>query len=442
MTGHTAPPRGRVSLLGVIAGGLLIGAGGFGLFRVTNANPAGDLPALPPLPPVSEGRPDPVGLPPLLPAGGPLPVVLPPLGERPKPGEVAPPPAPLPPPPPVMPSPALPVMPSPTPGPPTPVNVPPVGDLPKPGGFDPPALPPITPEIGPAPKPTLPELPPAPKPALPELPPAAKPVPPLAQPVELAPFPAPAPGLPTIQPLNPDFNLRPSVPGNTVTPGSTPAEVPPVPRPAVTVLPAPVGPLDPPPTPGDPPVTLTLRQAMMSAALGAGFALAPTPVLRAEEPPRPQPVPEVDVKTQISDLKKEVAALRKQNEVQADYILGRTDGKAALLPVDLGLLKRVQTLEEAIVRIEKKLDATKQVVGSSPIGDPAPTGGKGTIRLINEYATDVKIVVNGTSHELKSNELKEVTVPAGEFVYELLATGAAKTTSTIKDTERVTLRIR
>lgn len=430
MTGHTAPPRGRVSLLGVIAGGLLIGAGGFGLFRVTNANPAGDLPALPPLPPVSEGRPDPVGLPPLLPAGGSLPVVLPPLGERAKPGEVAPPPAPLPPPPPVMPSPALPAMPSPTPDLPKPVALPPVGDLPIPGGFDPPALPPITPDRGPAPKPTMPELPPAPKA-----------VPPLAQPVELAPLPAPAPGLPPIQPLNPDFNLRPSVPANTVNPGPSPAEVPPVPRPVVTVLPAPVGPLDPPPTPGDPPVTLTLRQAMMSAALGAGFALAPTPVLRAEEPPKPQPVPEVDVKTQIADLKKEVAALRKQNEVQADYILGRTDGKAALLPVDLGLLKRVQTLEEAIARIEKKLDATKQVVGSSPIGGGA-SAGTGTIRLINEYATDVKIVVNGTSHDLKSNELKEVAVPAGLFMYELLATGAERKTSTITDGERVTLRIR
>ena len=429
MTGHTAPPRGRVSLLGVIAGGLLIGAGGFGLFRVTNANPAADLPALPPLPPVSEGRPDPVGLPPLLPAGGSLPVVLPPLGERPKPGEVAPPPAPLPPPPPVMPSPALPAMPSPTPDLPTPVNVPPVGDLPKPGGFDPPALPPITPEIGPAPKPAMPEVPPAPKP-----------VPPLAQPVELAPLPAPAPALPTIQPLNPEFNLRPSVPGNTVTPRPTPAEVPPVPRPVVTVLPAPVGPLDPPTTPGDPPVMLTLRQAVMSAALGAGFVLAPTPVLRAADDPK-QPAAELDVKKAIDDLKKEVAALRKQNEVQADYILGRTDGKAPVLPVDLGLLKRVQTLEEAIARIEKKLDATKQVVGSSPIGGGASTG-TGTIRLINEYATDVKIVVNGTSHDLKSNELKEVAVPAGEFVYELLATGAAKTTSTIKDTERVTLRIR
>ena len=157
--------------------------------------------------------------------------------------------------------------------------------------------------------------------------------------------------------------------------------------------------------------------------------------------PAKQPAAELDVKKAIDDLKKEVAALRKQNEVQADYILGRTDGKAPVLPVDLGLLKRVQTLEEAIVRIEKKLDATKQVVGSSPIGGGA-SAGTGTIRLINEYATDVKIVVNGTSHDLKSNELKEVAVPAGEFVYELLATGAARTTSTIKDTERVTLRIR
>jgi len=427
MTGHTAPPRGRVSLLGVIAGGLLIGAGGFGLFRVTSANPAGELPALPPLPPVSEGRPDPLGLQPVLPAAAPVPVVLPPLGTLPTPSEVAPPPAPLPPP-------DLPKVPSPKPlpDPPKPVPLPNVGDLPLPGGFEPPALPAL-PAV-PAPKPVMP---PAPMPV-----PAA-----VAPPVEIAPLPAVAP----IQPMNPEFNLRPAVPGNTVTPKALPAEVPPAPRPVVSVVPAPVGPLDPPPTPGDPPVTLTLRQTALATALGVGFALAPAPAARAEEP-KPAAA-DIELKKQIDDLKKEVAALRKQNEVQGEYLLGRTDGKAPVTQLDHGLLKRVETLEEAIARIEKKVDATKQVVGSSPLGNPTPIGnggnpppatttGSGTIRLINEYPTEVKIVVNGVSHDLKANELKQVTVPAGEFVYELMAAGATKTTSTIKDAERVTLRIR
>lgn len=420
MAGQTASPRGRVSLLGVIVGGLLIGAGGFGLFRVTSANPGGDGLSLPPLPPVSEPRPDAVGLP-VLPAGGPIPVVVPPLGDLPKSGDV-----PLPPPPAALPAPTLPAMPPvgdlPKPGGLPPVgDLPKLGDLPKPGGFDPPALPLV--------KPTVPEVGPAPKPV---------------QPTELAPLPAGVPPLPPMPPTNPDFNLRPSAPGNTVNPKPSPAELP---QPAVSVLPAPVGPLDPPMTPGDPPVPLTLRQTMLSAALGVGFALSPSPVLHAQDPAKekdkdkekdPKPV-EVDVKKQIEDLKKEIAALRKQHEVNDDFIHGRKD---PILPADHGLLKRVQTLEEAIKRIEAKLDAgTRQAVGSSPIREAA-VAGTGTIRLINEYPTDVRIVVNGVSHELKPNELKELAVPAGEFVYELLAAAAAKTTSTIKDGERVTLRIR
>jgi len=432
MTGHTAPPRGRVSLLGVIAGGLLIGAGGFGLFRVTHANPAGELPALPPLPPLSEGRPDPLGLHPVIPAAAPVPVVLPPLGLPPTPAEVAPPPAPLPPPAlPKVPSPTpLPDPPKPVPAPPMPVPLPNVSDLQLPSGFG---------------LPTPPAVPTPPAPGLtPPVAPAPKLVLPVAPPVEIAPLPAIAP----IQPTKPDLNLRPAAPGNTVTPKALPAEVPPAPRPVVSVLPAPVG-IDPPPTPGDPPVMLTLRQTALATALGIGFALAPAPA-RAEEP-KPAVV-DVELQKQIDDLKKEVAALRKQNEVQGEYLLGRTDGKEAITPLDHGLLKRVQTLEEAIARIEKKFDATKQVVGSSPLGNPTPVGngaltpatatGSGTIRLINEYPTDVKIVVNGVSHDLKMNELKQVTVPAGEFVYELMAAGATKTTSTIKDAERVTLRIR
>lgn len=187
-------------------------------------------------------------------------------------------------------------------------------------------------------------------------------------------------------------------------------------------------------------MTFQLRRTVLAAALG--FTLAPN-ALRAQEPKddvKPmKPADEPDLKKQVADLKKEVDALRKQNEVQADLILGRSDGKDPVTPVDRGLLKRVQTLEEAIKRIEARLDAApKQVVGSSPIG----TAGTGVVRLINEYPTDVEIVVNGVAHKLKASELKELSVPAGEFVYELLAVGAVKTTSTIKDAERVTLRIR
>jgi hypothetical protein len=54
----------------------------------------------------------------------------------------------------------------------------------------------------------------------------------------------------------------------------------------------------------------------------------------------------------------------------------------------------------------------------------------------------ISIVVNGTSYRVAPSKTFDVDVPAGEFSYQLLESGAASTKSVIKEKETVTLRIK
>ena len=389
----------RVSFGRIVAAGLILGAGGFGLLRATRAEP---IPVTPPIS-VAEPRLDP-NLP-----------TLPVLGTFP------------------LPAPALP---------------------PLPGALD----------TLPVPLPTVPELP---KPAE------------TAQPI------VPAPSTPPTLPMNPKNPLRPAlVPLNLilevqvlpvpVVPEAIPVlgEIPQPPRkigdeilvpplPVVDRLPAPrlvstpvetksPGPLTitpPKPAPGDAPM-LSIQKLTLSTALGVAMALAPTSALRAEEPKSTT----VDAKT-IEELKKEIKDLKEDLKRSKDMlgvldsqVMGRQDGKG-LTATDEGLLKRMDKMEKAIKDIDTKLVAmnetlTKRTAGASPGESIKLAAGLGKVKVVNEFATKISIVVNEKSYPLAPSQEKEIEVPMGSFSYMLIGEGSAKTTSAIKEGETVTLRIR
>jgi hypothetical protein len=81
-------------------------------------------------------------------------------------------------------------------------------------------------------------------------------------------------------------------------------------------------------------------------------------------------------------------------------------------------------------------------------GKPTPsataplTGPKGVVRIVNEYPVEISLLVNGKSYRVAPSESRSIDVPSGSYTYELLQSGAAATTSPIRDGETVTLRIR
>ena len=456
--GNRTGRRWPVAVL-VTAGGLFLGAGGFGLFRAAHAEP---VPAAPP-----QFRPA-VGDPP---TGTFDPAVTPALGI-----------VPAAPPPPVIPAPAIPDRPG---------DVLPVPQLPVPAGpragavepipmraSDLPQVPPPV-EVLPAPLPVTTRDPAPPVPVVP-LPaaPAAAPKPPTTKPAPVkepavrdvfpvpveVPQPAPpaksagSPPLPP--PVPPSLNLQPSQPRHNVKPVEPAPAVPPVTMefPAAPTVelnapaagPGPRGSAAPGvPTaravtaslsPGDAPMLLSFRQVTGVAVLGTALLAVPG---FADEPKPTDTVKHEDlapIKRQVEDLRRDVKELREALE-----------GKSDKGSVTDGLLKTVRNLEATLNRLDQRLtgfetklsDATR-TAGSSPLAGGMTPGivTRSTVKIVNEYPVEISMLVNGVPYRVAPNSTREVSVTSGTFKYQLLTSGGGEVSSPIKDAETVTLRVR
>jgi len=390
----------RVSFGRIVAAGFILGAGGFGLLRATRAEP---IPVAPPIS-VAEPRIDPN-----LPA-------LPVLGTFP---------------PPALPAPALPIPSVPEP---LPVPLPAVPELPKPAETAQP--------IVPAPL-TLPALPMNPE----------NPLRPAPVPLNLIPqSPAlPVPAVPEAIPVLGEITQPPRKIGNEIlVPPPPVVDRIPAPRPASTPLetksPGPLSITPPKPAPGDT-AMLSIQKLTLSTTLGVALALAPTSAIRAEEPKVSDlKAVETVLKIEISGLKEELKKAKELVATLDEQVLGRKDGKV-MVPADAGLMARMEKIEKAIKSMETKITSldeamSKRTVGSSPLEGTKLAAGFGKVKVVNEFATKISIVVNEKSYPLAPSQEKEIEVPMGSFTYMLIGEGSAKTTSAIKEGETVTLRIR
>jgi hypothetical protein len=195
-------------------------------------------------------------------------------------------------------------------------------------------------------------------------------------------------------------------------------------------------------TPGVEPMPLPTRQLVMSAVFGAALATAP---LRAEDPKAPAPKADASnvqqqldaLKTDLNKLREDVARLGKLEDV----ILGTKDGAAG---TNAGLLKRLGDMEETLKQINAKLgqrDANRSTSAYAGSANSTITT-RAHVRIVNDYPTEMSMLINGRSVRLQPGESRTVDVPPGSYTYELLHAGSQPTTSAIKDGETVTLRIR
>ena len=195
------------------------------------------------------------------------------------------------------------------------------------------------------------------------------------------------------------------------------------------------------------------RTLALSAFLGAALAAAQAPAQT-----NPMPMPEkkdqtagdkkddpADLKKTVADLKTDVESLRKSRDSVDDLLYGKADGKTAL---DLGIMRRLSDLdarlkavESALARIEAALKDPSRTSAYPPGTGPAPIANRSMIRIINDYPTEMSMMVNGKSYRVAPGEVRVVDVPAGNYTYELLHAGSQPKSAAIKDGETVTLRI-
>jgi hypothetical protein len=355
---------------------------------------------------------------------------------------------------------------------------------PAPGGMTPavPALPPLPGMTTEPPKaPVLPTVPLGPAPVSP----VAPVVPILPQPAELAPSLPPVKPADPVQPMlpaKPDSDLKAGNPGNTLNPTPT---VPPVapavpivppmgsgreapgkvvdrPKPPDTVFeptdkfvfPIPKTTLDPlAPHPRDDTMTKLTTTAALAFLGGAMLAAEKASALPIVPPSPVIPMPgapvRYDDKMDLEKAKKDIEAankkieeLERQVKKLTELLTGKREGGILVDPNAPGAVDDVKALKDKIAALEKELNTVKTQTALRPAIVPEAKP-RGIVRIVNEYPVEITMMINekGT-HRVAPNTKLEVEVPAGEFTYQLLQSGAPATRSAIKDKETVTLRIK
>ncbi|MFO0936408.1 MAG: hypothetical protein U0798_07860 [Gemmataceae bacterium] len=319
--------------------------------------------------------------------------------------------------------------------------------------------------------PTILPVPDLPKIAFPELPapsPQAPAIPHLAQPVSVSKPEKIA------KPVSSVFNLQPEPSGHNLKSDGVARETLASPAPAIpAVTPSPQPIFTATVLPEVPPMRFekTLLSAVVSAALAAAPVHAkdePSKIPLASESDKKQDenkanlIKNEDPKKDAVDLKKEIdsvkALLETMNAKQkqlGDAVLGKGEGKDQ----DAGALKKlddlaasIKTLDETVKKLEEKMakfgDNIEKirVANSSPLTNKdtakEATKANGIVKLINGYADRVTMIINGHSYRLEPGETKDISVPSGKFDYALPQAGGEIKTSSVKDNEIVTLRIK
>lgn len=360
--------------------------------------------------------------------------------------------------------------------PPAPV-LPAVPAAPAPGSF--PALPPLPGATAEPPK--APTVPPAP--VMPVVPPAVPGIPPVPQNPEPAlPVKSPEPVRP-VPPVvlgMPDSGLKRPAPENTLNPSSPVAPAVPIGFPPTSPggREVPGTPVDRPkptnpsfgstdkfkfPVPdGSNPLALTPRDsamfnfkhaaaaaviggAMLTAEQARSAALVPMAPVAPMVPAAPVNAEDKEttdkLKKDLDAANEKIKTLEKQVATLTELLTGKKDSDGSVIPSDPGAVEEIKRLKNRIADLDSELKKLKTQTALKPAIVPEVKP-KGIVRVVNEYPVEISMVINDKSHRIAPNTKIDVEIPAGDFSYQLLQSGAPATRSIIKDKETVTLRIK
>src|SRR5262249_46192965 len=168
---------------------------------------------------------------------------------------------------------------------------------------------------------------------------------------------------------------------------------------------------------------------------GVALAFSPAPSGLSANPQ--EKVDPVQLKKDLDEANRKLADAEKEIKRLSALLEGKRDETGKLIPTDPGAVEEIKRIKTRVEAVEAQVNAMKTSTSLRP-----PTDGRGTVRVVNEYPVEVSIVINEKSYRVAPGATLSVEIPAGEFTYQLLQTGATATKSTIKDKEVVTLRVK
>jgi hypothetical protein len=175
-------------------------------------------------------------------------------------------------------------------------------------------------------------------------------------------------------------------------------------------------------------------QTVFAAVTGVALAFGPTP-----GPLAAAPQDAAQLKKDLEETQKKLADAEKEIKRLAALVEGKRNSDGTPSVTDPGALEEIKRLKARVETLEAQVSAMKT---STSLRPPTAVTGKGTVRVVNDYPIEVSIVINERSYRVAPGTTLNVDIPAGEFTYQLLQTGATATRSTIKDKEVVTLRVK
>ena len=216
-----------------------------------------------------------------------------------------------------------------------------------------------------------------------------------------------------------DFNLPPGKPLLNVNPeaGAAASETPPDAGPFLLQLPT--------QQPEESPMKRTTSFGL-SAVLGAAVLGLSTPAALADD----KNPSAADVKEQFDKLKTAVDKLADVEKRLSEFE-GRSAQSLTRLQTDLATAKEtIRTLQQDVAFLKDQIRGMKgepytarRVEGNGtppPPGAPVVPVRNAQVRLINDYISELSVLVNGLPYRLIPGQQVVVTVPAGMFNYQVV----------------------
>jgi|YNPMSStandDraft_1061717.scaffolds.fasta_scaffold14848_3 uncharacterized protein YukE len=153
------------------------------------------------------------------------------------------------------------------------------------------------------------------------------------------------------------------------------------------------------------------------------------------------------LKKQLDETNARLAQMQQQIQQLSELLQGRSGN--ADRPATVGLLEEMRALRHKLAEVEAELNKLRsQYSALSPARPTTPSStsttpfsGKGLIRLVNDFPTEVTMVLNGITYRIPPRQTVDISVPAGEFSYQLLDAGGTLVRKPIREQEMVVLRI-
>jgi archaellum component FlaC len=172
---------------------------------------------------------------------------------------------------------------------------------------------------------------------------------------------------------------------------------------------------------------MSFAKSASSALLAAAFLAAPAVAQTTAE----------ELKRAVDKLEQATKDLQAAKDaLKVDALrdkVGTIDSKIDLIDKD------IQDLKKDIREIKRKLDGGS--VSLRPDFDSTTTRGQARVRFINEFFEEMSVVVNGLSYRLLPGQERLISVPAGEFTYQVLQLQRAPQVRRIVADETKNIRI-